>query len=100
MNFTHFSRAMILPQGQFAAFLQASSDERSPILEQITGTGIYGEISMKVSELAGTHKRKLEELKQRADGIELFSEEQSNRGKRPFRTLNMSMIRVRRFCVR
>lgn len=75
MNFTHFSRAMILPQGQFAAFLQASSDERSPILEQITGTGIYGEISMKVSELAGTHKRELEELKQRADGIELFSEE-------------------------
>lgn len=75
MDFTHFSRAMILPQGQFAAFLQASSDERSPILEQITGTGIYGEISMKVSELAGTHKRKLEELKQRADGIELFSEE-------------------------
>ena len=75
MNFTHFSRAMILPQGQFAAFLQASSDERSPILEQITGTGIYGEISMKVCELAGARRRELEELKQKAEGIELFPEE-------------------------
>lgn len=75
MDFTHFSRAMILPQGQFAAFLQASSDERSPILEQITGTEIYGEISMKICELAGTHKRELEDLKRKADGIELFPEE-------------------------
>ena len=38
MNFERFTRSILLAQGSFAAFLQASSDERSPILEQITGT--------------------------------------------------------------
>ncbi|MBN1663549.1 MAG: AAA family ATPase, partial [Deltaproteobacteria bacterium] len=50
MNFERFTRSMLLAQGGFAVFLQASPSERSPILEQITGTGIYSQISVKVHE--------------------------------------------------
>src|SRR5690625_5430557 len=41
---------MLLAQGSFAAFLQADADERAPLLEQITGTEIYAEISILVHE--------------------------------------------------
>jgi exonuclease SbcC len=50
MDFEQFTRAILLAQGGFAAFLQASADERAPILEQITGTEIYTLISRKVHE--------------------------------------------------
>lgn len=75
MDFSHFSRAMILPQGQFANFLHASPDERSPILEQITGTGIYAEISRKAHELARGQLLELEALEKSCSGIELLPEE-------------------------
>ncbi len=54
MDFTRFTRSMLLAQGGFAAFLNAPPDEKAPILEQITGTELYSEISKKVHEI---HKR-------------------------------------------
>lgn len=75
MDFSHFSRAMILPQGQFANFLHATPDERSPILEQITGTGIYAEISRKAHELARGQQLELEALEESCSGIEILPEE-------------------------
>ncbi len=45
MDFHQFTRSVLLAQGDFAAFLKASTDERAPILEQITGTEIYSRIS-------------------------------------------------------
>jgi len=50
LNFDRFTRSVMLAQGEFAAFLKASPDERSPILEQITGTDVYSKISMRVHE--------------------------------------------------
>ncbi len=54
MDFTRFTRSMLLAQGNFAAFLHASPDEKAPILEQITGTELYSDISKKVHEI---HRR-------------------------------------------
>ena len=50
MDFKHFSRAILLPQGEFAIFLNTSPAERSEILEQITGSTIYKQISMAAFE--------------------------------------------------
>lgn len=55
MNFDQFTRSMLLAQGDFSKFLQAGSDDRAPILEQITGTEIYSRISQQV------HLQKTEE---------------------------------------
>lgn len=63
MDFHRFTRAMLLAQGSFSAFLQASSDERSPILEQITGTEIYSDISKKVHEFNRNADLELTSLK-------------------------------------
>ena len=49
MDFGRFTRSMLLAQGGFAAFLQAAPGERAPILEQITGTAIFSQISIRVT---------------------------------------------------
>jgi len=48
MDFKRFTRSMLLAQGGFDAFLRSEPGERASILEQITGTELYSEISMEV----------------------------------------------------
>ena len=73
MNFNQFTRAMLLAQGAFAAFLQASADERAPILESITGTEIYSEISRKVHERSREEKNRLEVLQAETTDLKLLT---------------------------
>ena len=62
MDFERFTRSTLLAQGGFAAFLEASQNEKAPILEQITGTEIYSQLSIRVHELRSEEQTKLEEL--------------------------------------
>ncbi|MBN2715874.1 MAG: AAA family ATPase [Deltaproteobacteria bacterium] len=50
LSFERFTRSVMLAQGRFSAFLEAGADARGPILEQITGTAIYSDISKAVHE--------------------------------------------------
>ncbi|MGB3221657.1 MAG: AAA family ATPase [Desulforhopalus sp.] len=76
MDFKRFTRSILLAQGDFASFLQASADERAPILEQITGTEIYSEISKKVHERQREELEKLSLLQAETAGIVILNEEQ------------------------
>lgn len=58
MDFDRFTRSTLLAQGGFAAFLQAKPDERAPLLEQITGSKIYSQISIQVHEQYNLEKEK------------------------------------------
>lgn len=72
MNFDRFTRSMLLAQGGFAAFLQAGADQRAPILEQITGTGIYSAISIEIHARKTAEKSKLDLLEAGFSGISLL----------------------------
>jgi exonuclease SbcC len=50
LNYEQFVQSMILAQGQFAKLLLAKKDERTKLLEDITGTSIYRSIGKKVYE--------------------------------------------------
>ncbi len=76
MDFDRFTRSMLLAQGSFAAFLQASPDDRSPILEQITGTEIYSDISVRVHERQREEQGKLIQLQEATEGIQILEPEQ------------------------
>src|SRR5690554_2927739 len=76
MDFERFTRSMMLAQGGFAAFLQATADKRAPILEQITGTRIYSEISVRVHERQRAERQALELLQAETAGIVLLDSEQ------------------------
>ncbi len=74
MDFERFTRSMLLAQGGFAAFLQAGADERAPILEQITGTEIYSQISIRVHETLRSARDALALLKAETQGVTLLDE--------------------------
>jgi exonuclease SbcC len=76
LDFPRFTKSMLLAQGGFAAFLNASANERAELLEELTGSEIYGDISRRVFEQARDAKGQLDQLKARADGMELLSAEQ------------------------
>jgi exonuclease SbcC len=75
MTFPQFTRSILLAQGGFAAFLQAGSDERAPVLEQITGTEIYSLISKAVHERRSDEVRTLETLEAALAGLDLLAPE-------------------------
>ena len=75
LDFPRFTKSMLLAQGGFAAFLNASANERAELLEELTGTEIYGEISSKVFEQARDARHQLAQLKARAQGMELMTAE-------------------------
>ncbi len=75
MDFERFTRSMLLAQGGFDSFLKADSDRRAPVLEQITGTGIYSQISIRVHEMRLKERKKLDMLLAELDGMPLLSEE-------------------------
>ncbi len=50
LDFDRFTKSMMLSQGQFAAFLNAKESERAELLEELTGTEIYGLISERVHQ--------------------------------------------------
>ncbi|MGB2129943.1 MAG: AAA family ATPase, partial [Marinobacterium sp.] len=76
MDFDRFTRSMLLAQGSFAAFLQADPDERAPILEQITGTSIYSDISIAVHQRRGEERQCLEQLRATQAGLQLLDAEE------------------------
>ncbi len=50
LSFEQFRRSALLAQGDFAAFLVASAEVRAELLERMTGTDIYGQLSMAAHE--------------------------------------------------
>lgn len=78
MDFDRFTQSMLLAQGGFAAFLQADPNERAPILEQITGTGIYSKISIDVYERRRAENNKLDLLKAKTDGFAVLNPQEES----------------------
>ena len=72
LDFARFTKSMMLSQGQFAAFLNADTNDRAELLEELTGTEIYGLVSERVHDHFTEKKQALAELKAKADGMELL----------------------------
>ena len=75
LDFARFTKSMMLSQGQFAAFLNAAANERAELLEELTGTEIYGLISERVHQDFVNNKQLLDQLVSRSEGVELLSVE-------------------------
>ncbi|MCG2835595.1 exonuclease SbcC [Photobacterium sp. WH77] len=76
LTFEQFRRAVMLPQGEFAAFLKAASDERASLLERMTGGEIYGRLSVAAYERAREEKLKLQQLQEKLGDIALLSDDE------------------------
>ena len=61
---------MMLSQGQFAAFLNADANKRAELLEELTGTEIYGRLSAAVFDRHKQAKVTLDTLRAQSSGME------------------------------
>ncbi len=68
LSFDQFRRSVLLAQGDFAAFLKAKKDERSSLLERITGTELYSQVSMAAFDRAKVEKDALKRLNEQLHG--------------------------------
>ncbi|HEU0137823.1 MAG TPA: AAA family ATPase, partial [Flavobacterium sp.] len=73
LNFEQFTRSVLLAQGDFTAFLKANKDEKASLLEKLTGTRIYSEISKKIYDQWRLEEQLLRDLNVRMEGITSLS---------------------------
>ncbi|MFU9138408.1 AAA family ATPase [Erwinia tasmaniensis] len=76
LDFERFTRSMMLSQGEFAAFLNAPANKRAELLEELTGTEIYGRVSVSVFEHHKRARAALDTLLARASGLSLLTEDE------------------------
>ncbi len=75
LDFDRFTRSMMLAQGSFDAFLKADVNERSTLLENITGTQIYKRISQSIYDTYSNKKKEIETAQIALGSIELLDNE-------------------------
>lgn len=74
LGFEQFTRAVLLAQNEFFAFLKADDNERGELLETLTGSGIYSEISIRAFEREKLERNLLQQLQARLKDQEPLSE--------------------------
>ncbi|MAZ66141.1 MAG: hypothetical protein CMF25_03435 [Kangiellaceae bacterium] len=76
LNFERFTQSILLAQGGFAAFLHADDNDRAALLEELTGTEIYSQISQQVYQQQKRAKEQLETLVSQSQLVDVLSQEQ------------------------
>ena len=76
---------MLLAQNDFSTFLKAEQGEKASLLEKLTGTEQYSEISRRIFAKNAEAKEAYEQLYARVQDIELLSEEEVEAPKSAFR---------------
>ena len=76
LKFEQFTRAVLLAQNEFSSFLKADDNERGELLETLTGSDIYGQISQRAFARAKLEREALERFHTRlADNRPLSAEQ-------------------------
>ncbi len=76
LDYGQFKRSVMLAQGEFAEFLRASESSRSDLLEKITGTERYSEISKAAFEKNRSEQDILKSLQGQLNNLELLESEE------------------------
>lgn len=74
MDFHRFTKSIVLPQGDFAAFLNALDSERMDILEKISGSQLYTSQRQHAEQQASSAQNLLTQLQQDIAGLPLLDE--------------------------
>lgn len=76
MSFERFTRTMLLAQGDFTAFLKSDEKDRAEILENITGSEIYRQISAESFQRLKESREKLALVQAGLENLQTLSDEE------------------------
>ncbi|MBJ2220327.1 AAA family ATPase [Pseudomonas sp. MF7453] len=69
LNFEQFTRAVLLAQSEFSAFLKANDNERSELLEKLTDTALYTQLGRRAFDKAKDARDAHKQLQDQATGV-------------------------------
>ncbi|NVZ50521.1 AAA family ATPase [Pseudomonas sp. B6002] len=69
LNFEQFTRAVLLAQSEFSAFLKANDNERSELLEKLTDTALYTQLGRRAFDKAKEARDVHKQLQDQAVGV-------------------------------
>lgn len=87
LGFDEFRRAILLAQGDFAAFLKSRPQERAAILERMTGTERFSALSIEAHRRHRAEEAELQRLHDARQGLEVWADEERGRAEIRARTL-------------
>jgi len=79
LDYERFCKSVLLSQGDFAAFLKAGDKDRSNVLERITGTAVYSEISIAAFKKFKIEEQKAENTKKQLEALNILDSETVSR---------------------
>jgi DNA repair exonuclease SbcCD ATPase subunit len=79
LSFEQFCRTTMLAQGEFTRFLNSRDDEKSEILEKITGVDIYTRIGARIYAITREREAAYREARLRSEAITLLPDEEVQR---------------------
>ena len=74
LTFEQFTRAVLLAQGDFATFLKAPEEEKADLLEKLTGTEIYSQLSQALYARNKEMQERYEFLLRQMDFVPLLTD--------------------------
>ena len=95
LSFEQFTRAVLLAQSEVGAFLKAKDQERADLLEYLTNSQIFSEVSKKAAEKYSAIKQQRQELEKDIGRIDLLSEEQITTLSSEQKQLNLALEHLR-----
>jgi len=76
LQFDQFTRAVLLAQNEFAAFLKADNDDRGILLQTLTGLDIYEKVSIRAHQRAKAERQALDNLSAQLKGHQTLTAEE------------------------
>ena len=76
LDYDRFLRSVMLAQGEFARFLKSNANERAALLECLTGTAIYSDLSILAHKEATRREDDLKIQQQALEQIEILKKEE------------------------
>lgn len=75
LRYEQFCRTVMLAQGDFARFLKSRREDKSEILEKLTGTEIYSRIGIRIAEKYNERRREFDRIDSEIRQVKLLDEE-------------------------
>ena len=88
LEFNQFTRAVLLAQGNFSAFLKAKDSEKANMLSALTDTGIYSQISIGINNKWKKAVEELEIIEAKRGTLQLLSRDEIAEYKEKLISLN------------
>ena len=92
LEYKQFTRAVLLAQGNFSAFLKAKENEKANMLSTLTDTGIYGQISIGIYNKKKAAAQEVEKTEEKRNALEIKSEEEIAEIKEKLSKLNEEQV--------